>query len=594
MAPESHLEAHGAADAVARVMEGLHHLEYRGYDSAGIAVPHNGVLMVRKDVGHINEVDTQQNLSAMTGDIAIGHTRWATHGGVTQANAHPHTDASGRVAVVHNGILENYLVLRRELLAQGILFRSETDTEVIPHLIALELQNGHPCLEDAVRAVCAQFEGSYAFVAMHAGEQGKMVGVRLDNPLVVGYAEDGAYLASDVLAFSPHATRMAQVGDGEIAVITQEGVRFIDAEGCEVQRKTVPMDCKWADTALNGFAHYMQQEILAQPAALELCSMREHKELIDAAFAILGARQVVFTACGTSRHAALIGRYLFSKVAHKFSDVLMGSEFGYFAPALGTDTVVIAVSQSGETADVVEGVKLAKQAGARVVSVVNRPSCLLADMGDYVLRLKCGAEVGVAATKTFMCQLAVFHMLAHAMANRVDEGRVELSHAGELLYKMLHGLNYSLERLAFSLKDSGHFYYIGRGINFATAMEGALKMKEISYIHAEGMPAGELKHGTLALIEQGTPVVAVCPNDETYADTMNNVMEARARGGYIIGISDVPSDSFDYSIPIPVVSPLLYPLLSVAPLQLLAYHMSVLRGCNPDMPRNLAKSVTVR
>ncbi|MCK5212927.1 MAG: glutamine--fructose-6-phosphate transaminase (isomerizing), partial [Dehalococcoidia bacterium] len=497
-------------------------------------------------------------------------------------------------AVVHNGIIENYQELRKELLAQGIPFRSETDTEVIPHLIALELQNGHPQLEDAVRVVSSRLHGSYAFVAMYAGEPGKMVGVRMDNPLVVGYGEDGSYFASDVLAFSAHASRMAPVGDGEMAVITPEGVRFIDAQGCEVQRDSVAVDCVWADTCLNGCPHYMLKEIMAQPAALELCSMREHKELMDAGLAILGARQVVFTACGTSRHAALVGRYLFSKIAHKFSDVVMGSEFGYFAPALGEDTVVIAVSQSGETADVVEGVKRAKQAGARVVSVVNRPSCLLADLGDCVLRLKCGAEVGVAATKSYMCQLAVFHMLAHAMINRLPQGRTELVDGAALLEKLLHGMNHGLERLAFSLKDHEHFYYIGRGINFATAMEGALKMKEISYIHAEGMPAGELKHGTLALIEKGTPVVAICPNDETYADSMNNVMEARSRGAYIIGVSDAPSDSFDYSIPIPAASPLLYPLLSVAPLQLLAYHMAVLRGCNPDMPRNLAKSVTVK
>jgi glucosamine--fructose-6-phosphate aminotransferase (isomerizing) len=572
----------------------LKRLEYRGYDSAGIAAPHNGVLMVRKDVGHIDEVDARQDLAGLGGDIAIGHTRWATHGGVTQANAHPHTDASGRVAVVHNGIIENYLHLRGELRAQGILFRSETDTEVIPHLLSLELANGSPSLEDAVRAVCARLDGSYAFVAMNAGEPGKMVGVRRDNPLVVGFGAEGVYLASDVLAFGSHADLVAPVGDGEVVVVTHEGARFIGPGGQEVVKQPVPLDSVWADTCLNGHAHYMLKEILEQPPALEQCSMRDDKELMDAALAILGASQVIFTACGTSRHASLIGRYVFSKVAHRFSDVVMASEFGYFAPALNSETVVIAVSQSGETADVVEGVKLAKKAGARIVSVVNRPSCLLGEMGDYVLRLKCGAEVGVAATKTFTCQLAVFYMLAHAMVNRVAEGRTDLVRAGQLLDKLLQGLNGDLEQLARDLRDREHFYYIGRGINFATAMEGALKLKEISYIHAEGMPAGELKHGTLALIEEGTPVVAICPNDETYADTMNNVMEARARGAFIIGVSDVPSDSYDYWIQIPKVSPLLYPVLLVAPLQLFAYHMAVVRGCNPDMPRNLAKSVTVK
>ena len=591
---ESHATTAVAGNAAARVLEGLRRLEYRGYDSAGIAVLQDGLLTVRKDVGHIDEVDARQNLSALCGDIAIGHTRWATHGGVTQANAHPHTDALGCVAVVHNGIIENYRELRDELLAQGVPFVSETDTEVIPHLIFRELESGSPALEDAVRIVCARLHGSYAFVAMNAREPGKMVGVRRDNPLVVGFGEDGAYFASDVLAFASHAGNMACLEDGEVVVVTPTDVRFLDAQGREVTRQPVEVDDGWADTSLNGHPHYMLKEILAQPTALELCSMRDDRELMDAALAILKARQVVFTACGTSRHAALIGRYLFSKVAHKFSDVIMASEFGYFAPAINSQTVVVAVSQSGETADVLEGVKQAKRAGARVVSVVNRPSSLLAGMGDHVLRLKCGAEVGVAATKTFTCELAVFYLLAHAMANRLAEGRVELARAGELLGELLQGLNESLERLADRLKGREHFYYIGRGMNFATAMEGALKMKEISYIHAEGMPAGELKHGTLALIEPGTPVVAICPNDETYADTMNNVMEARARGGFIIGVSDVPSESYDHWIQIPTVSPLLYPVLLVAPLQLLAYHMAVLRGCDPDRPRNLAKSVTVK
>ena len=580
--------------AAARVLEGLKRLEYRGYDSAGIAAPHNGVLAVRKDVGHIDQVDARLDLAGLGGDIAIGHTRWATHGGVTQANAHPHTDASGRVAVVHNGIIENFLELRDELRAQDIAFSSETDTEVIPHLLSLQLQNGNPALADAVRAVCARLEGSYAFVAMYAGEPGTMVGVRRNNPLVVGFGDDGVYLASDILALGAHAARVAPLGDNEVVVVTHQGVRFIGPGGEEVVKQPVPVDTVWADTCLNGNPHYMLKEILEQPPAMEQCSMREDKELMDAALAILGARQVVFTACGTSRHASLIGRYVFSKMAHKFSDVVMASEFGYFAPSLNSETVVIAVSQSGETADVVEGVKLAKKAGARIVSVVNRPSSLLAELGDYVLRLKCGAEVGVAATKTFTCQLAVFYMLAHAMANRLQEGRADLVLAGQLMDKLLQGLNHSLERLAWDLKDHEHFYYLGRGINFATAMEGALKLKEISYIHAEGMPAGELKHGTLALIEQGTPVVAICPNDETYADTMNNVMEARARGAFIIGVSDVPSDSYDYWIHIPVVPPLLYPVLLVVPLQLFAYHMAVARGCDPDMPRNLAKSVTVK
>ncbi len=583
-----------APNASTLVLEGLRRLEYRGYDSAGIASLDNGSLLVRKDIGAIAEVDALHELGRMPGTLAVGHTRWATHGGVTQANAHPHTDMAGRVVVVHNGIIENYEELRDELCAEGMIFRSDTDTEVIPHLIARELDDGCETLVEAVRLVCHRLQGSYAFVVLGAHDGGTMIGVRRDNPLVVGFANHGVFLSSDVLAFAEHARWMVSPEDGEMAVVTSSGVRFLDPCGVEVVKVPSMVDCVWADVGRNGYGHYMLKEILEQPRVVSRCGHGDDDKLMDTALAILGARQVVFTACGTSRHASLIGRYFFSKVARKFSDVVMASEFGYFAPSLNSQTVVIAVSQSGETADVIEGVKLAKQAGAWVVSVVNRPSCLLAEMGDHLVKLGCGAEIGVAATKTFTCQISVFYLLAHAMVNKLQQGSGNLEQAGVLLDELLQGLNGGLEQLAARLKNREHFYYIGRGVNFAVAMEGALKMKEISYIHAEGMPAGELKHGTLALIEQETPVVAICPNDETHAETISNAMEAKVRGAYIIGVSDVMSSVFDHWIRIPAVSPLLYPIMAVAPLQLFAYHVAVARGCDPDKPRNLAKSVTVK
>jgi glucosamine--fructose-6-phosphate aminotransferase (isomerizing) len=462
--------------------------------------------------------------------------------------------------------------LRNELCLEGVACRSETDTEVIPQLLGRELRNGADCLEDAVRAICPRLRGSYAFAALCVDDANKIVGVRHGNPLVVGFGAEGFCLSSDALAFGSCADRMASLCDGELAVLTLDGVRFVDSEGRAVRKEVVDVDCSWADTELNGHPHYM----------------------LEVALDVLRARQVVITACGTSRHASLVGRYLFSKVAGKFCDVVMASEFGYFADSVDKHTLVIAVSQSGETADVLEGVRLAKEAGARIVSVVNRPSCQLADESDHVIRLNCGAEIGVAATKSLVCQLAVFYLFAFAMANRLDEGRADLEAASEQLSELLRMTNHSLETLAFGLKDSEHFYYIGRGTNFATAMEGALKMKEVSYIHAEGMPAGELKHGTLALIEKGSPVLAVCPDDDTYQDTIGNVMEAKTRGGHIIGVSDRESGMFDDWVRIPTVPPLLYPLMSVVPLQLLAYHMAVIRSCDPDKPRTLAKSVTVK
>ncbi len=576
------------------VLEGLRRLEYRGYDSAGIASVDNGSLLVRKDIGAIAEVDALQQLGLMPGTIAVGHTRWATHGSVTQANAHPHTDMAGRVVVVHNGIIENYEELRDGLHAEGIVFRSDTDSEVIPQLFARELGDGCATLEEAVRLVCPRLQGPYAFVVLSAHDGGTMIGVRKGNPLVVGFSDHGVFLSSDVLAFSEHARWMVSLTDGEMAIVTSSGVRFLNPDGVEVVKIPSMVDCVWADVGRDGYGHYMLKEILEQPSVVSRCGHGDNDLLVDAALAILGARQVVFTACGTSRHASLIGRYFFSKVARQFSDVVMASEFGYFAASLNSQTVVIAVSQSGETADVIAGVKLAKEAGARVVSVVNRPSCVLAEMGDYLVKLGCGAEIGVAATKTFTGQISLFYLLAHAMVNKLQLGRSNLEQAGILLHELLQGLGDGLEPLALRLRDREHLYYIGRGVNFAVAMEGALKMKEISYIHAEGMPAGELKHGTLALIEKGTPVVAICPNDETHAETISNAMEAKVRGAYVIGVSDVESRVFDHWIRMPAVSSLLYPIIAVAPLQLFAYHMALARGCDPDRPRNLAKSVTVK
>ncbi len=583
----------GGEGAARHTVECLRCLEYRGYDSAGVAAI-NGSLVVRKDVGCIDEVNLLLGLAALEGTVAIGHTRWATHGAVTQENAHPHTDSAGRVAVVHNGIIENYEELRNELRSEGVAFRSETDTEVIPQLLGRAMRDGAESLEDAVRAVCARLQGSYAFAAVCVDDTDKIVGVRHGNPLVVGFGEEGFCLSSDALAFGSCADRMATLSNGELAVLTPDGVRFVDSEGRPVRKEVVDVDCSWADTELNGHPHYMLKEILEQPQALLRTIRLDDSFVRDVAMDILRARQVVITACGTSRHASLVGRYLFSKVAGKFCDVVMASEFGYFADSVNKHTLVIAVSQSGETADVLEGVRLAKEAGARIVSIVNRPSCQLADESDHVIRLNCGAEIGVAASKTFVCQLAVFYLLAFAMANRLGEGRADLEAASGQLSEMLRTTNHSLAAKALRLKDNEHIYYIGRGINFATAMEGALKMKEVSYIHAEGLPAGELKHGTLALIEKGTPVLAICPDDDTYQETLGNVMEAKARGAHIIGVSDRESSLYDDWIRIPAVPPLLYPLMSAVPLQLLAYHMAVIRGCDPDKPRNLAKSVTVK
>lgn len=583
----------GNREAAPLVFEALKCLEYRGYDSAGMASLHNRQLLIRKDAGEIDEVNQKQNLQGLPGKIAIGHTRWATHGQVSQANAHPHTDCAGRVAVVHNGIIENFQQLRQELVSTGHRFSSETDSEVIPHIIEDEMKQGYS-LKQAVLNTVPRLAGSYAFLAISLDEPGKIVGTRKGNPLLIGVNDHSYYIASDVLAFSRYTHRIMALEDAEVVTLTAKEVELCDALGNRLIRQPKELDGSWAENGRDGYPCFMLKEIMEQPEVLEKAACQDERKFTEIALDILRARQVIVTACGSSRYAALVGRYLFSSVGKKFCDVVMASEFGYFADSVDKNTLVIAVSQSGETADVVEGVKLAKAAGAEIVSVVNRPNSLLSDLSHHVIPLNCGPEIGVAATKTFLSQLAVFYLLSSAMTNSFDKACHQLRGMRSKIVEALDGNNSQLITLAQQLKDKRDFYYIARGNNFAIAAEGALKLKEISYIHAEGMPAGELKHGTLALIESGTPVVAICPNDHTYSETLSNATEAKSRGAFIIGVSDRESDVYDFWIKIPQVDELWYPMVTVVPLQLLAYHLAVSRGCNPDKPRNLAKSVTVK
>lgn len=583
----------GQKPAVPIVLEALKRLEYRGYDSAGVASLCDGRLLIRKDVGKVDEVIQKQNLASLPGNIAIGHTRWATHGAVTQLNAHPHSDCGGKVAVVHNGIIENNQQLRQKLIKMGHQFTSETDTEVIPHLLEDELKNGCS-LEQAVLNIAPRLEGSYAFLVASFDAPGKVVGTRRNNPLIVGIDAPDYYVSSDALAFSQYTNQVMSLEDNEVVMLTQEGIEFFDAQGNKLVKQARKLDQSWAESHKGGYQYFMLKEIMEQAQVLSQIVHQDEKRFTNIALDILRARQVIITACGTSRHAALVGRYLFSKVGKKFCDVVMASEFGYFADSVDKGTVVIAVSQSGETADILEGVKAARGAGAQVISIVNRPNSILADLSHHVIYLNCGSEIAVAATKSFLSQLAIFYLLSFSMVNSFDEAAAKLTDLSNKITRVLDWNKSELIKLSQKLKDKNDFYYIARGINFAIASEGALKLKEISYIHAEGMPAGELKHGTLALIEPGTPVVVICPADYTFSETLSNAMETKSRGAYIIGVSDKESDIYDSWVKIPEVDELLYPMVAVVPLQLLAYYLAINRGCDPDKPRNLAKSVTVK
>ncbi len=580
-------------ERVAPVMlDCLKTLEYRGYDSAGMATVDNGNIWCRKGVGAVKAVNKEHRLDELPGNVGIGHVRWATHGRVSDGNAHPHLDCKSEIALVHNGIIDNYQSLRR-LLKSRHRFTSETDTEVVCHLMEDYMADG-ASLQGALLGAISQLEGSYALVAISSKEPDKIVVAKKESPLVVGMGAQGYFVASDIVSLLGRAERVIPLDDGEVAVVSRSGIAVLDGEGQEVKKQPEQIACEWEIPSRNGHDHYMLKEIFEEPDAIETALRQDDGLLLELALEILRGKQVVITASGTSRHAALIGRYLFSDLAGKLCEVVMGSEFEYFANSIDKSTVVIAISQSGETADVIAGVKIAKANGARIISMVNVPGSTLTRMSDKVIYLNCGPELCVAATKSFMAQLVLFYLLTFAMLNKLDHGRRCLRKISSQIRKNLNTNGEKVVKLGREIKDKPDFYFLARGINFAIALEGALKLKEISYIHAEGMPAGELKHGTLALMEKGTPVLAICPNDHTYYDTLSNAMETKSRGAFIIGLSDKNNEIFDEWIKLPKVEEIFYPLVSVVPLQLLAYYAALSRGKDPDRPRNLAKSVTVK
>ncbi len=582
----------GKRDAAPIIISALTRLEYRGYDSAGLATVASGKIHAKKDTGILSEVCDKQKIENLPGQCGIGHVRWATHGGITAADAHPHLDCQRKIAVVHNGIIENYkeLILR---LGPKHNFTSNTDSEVIAHLIEEYMQLGDS-LENAVIKVTSELKGSYALAVVSAVEPGKLVAARKDSPLVVGIGIDGNFIASDTLSFLDETKRFIFIDDGEIVVITGDKVYLIDSKGREYTKHPEVVDWDWGTAEKEGHDFFMLKEIMEQPDVLRRVVMQDKDLMMEIASEILGAKKVVFTACGTSRYAALIGRYLFPKFASKFSDVVIASEFGYFSDSIDQDTLVITVSQSGETADVMDGVKKAKAKGAKILSVVNVVGSSLARASDWVLYLNSGPEIGVAATKTFIAQLAIFYLLSFSMINRFDKGVDEITNISKLIGKGIRDNHKEIPGIAKRFKHQDAFYYIARGINFAIAGEGALKLKEIAYIYTEGIPAGELEHGPLALVGNNTPVVAICPNDYTFDEMLCNISEVKTRGAWVIGVSDQDNPFFDAWIKIPRVKEVFYPLVSVIPLQLLAYHLAISKGLDPDKPRNLAKSVTVK
>ena len=579
----------GDSEAYPILVEGLKRLEYRGYDSAGI-ITSDKKFHMKKDVGRISRIFTLSG-GVLPGKRGIAHTRWATHGGVTRENAHPHLSCDGSIAVVHNGIIENFDELKESLEKKGHKFSSDTDTEVIAHLIE-DSHSDDKKLVEAVFDAMNQMKGSFTFLVLDR-ETDDLIAARKDSPLVVGVGDGENFVASDIPAFLKYTKRAIFLDNYHVALLNKEYVHVFDAvtgEALEPDIKEVRWDISMAEK--NGRPHFMLKEIEEQRETIKAAINQDSGGINRVADMINSAQGVFFIACGTSYHACLCASYVFSKIAKKHVNTVLASEFPNYEHFIKKGTLVVAVSQSGETADVLYSVEKAKKRGATVLSIVNVMGSTLMRISDHSLLINAGPEICVLATKSYTSQLALLLMIAYATIGKLESGRDELRKISDRVGDIIDNMEY-INDLANELKDKENMFLIGRGVSYATALEAALKLKEVTYIHAEGLAGGELKHGTLALIEEGVPCIVFAPDDDTRTDIISNAHEIKARGGYIIGISPKKDKVFDFFIPVPTASEA-HPILMIVPIQMLAYNLAVLRGCDPDKPRNLAKSVTVK
>lgn len=572
------------------ILSALKVLEYRGYDSWGVAVGHGGRLEVRKSAGRIGDATADLPPS----QIGFGHTRWATHGGVTNENAHPHLDCSTRIAIVHNGIIENFRILRSELEARGHQFRSETDSEVIAHMLEDVTDRDGAVTRRNFQEVFARLAGLSAVIAIDSNTQ-TMFAARNVSPLVIGKGNAGNLIASDAIALQGKAACIHHLEDGQIAVIRADDVAVYDAnslENIEVEWRDPPAVAM--NTGLQGYPDFMSKEMAEQPDVLERLACTSRDSILRMADAIHESYGTFFVGCGTAAYAALTGSYLFSRIAKWHVNYVVGSEFKYHEHFLTPRSFVVALSQSGETADIIEAMIAAQHRGSRLGAMVNSEQSTLDRMVDLRLHLGAGPEQCVLSTKAYTAKVAAMIMLAHAVAGQFDEGRDLVLRASEGLRSMLQPVWIDLIRqIAEATRDAANLFVIGRGLSYPTALEAALKIKEVSYIHAEGFAGGELKHGVIALVENGTPCVVYAPNDETRPDILSGAMELKARGAFIVGVGSEADPVFDVFVPMPDVGDAA-PLVQALPAQMLGYHAARVRGNDPDKPRNLAKSVTVK
>ena len=598
----------GRADVADRLLDGLKRLEYRGYDSAGVATVHGGAIERRRAEGKLVNLGRELVAHPLPGTTGIAHTRWATHGAPTTSNAHPH--ATDEVALVHNGIIENFKPLREELIARGRKFTSETDTEVVAHLISEQVEAGM-APADAVKAVLPRLHGAFALAILFRAHPGMVIGARLGSPLVVGYGEDETYLGSDALALAPLTQKIAYLEEGDWVILRGDGAEIFDRDNNPVERPVTLSGVSGAMIDKGNHRHFMQKEIYEQPVVVAqtlrsyLQRMEDRVTLPIPDFDLGSIKRVTIVACGTSFYAGMVAKYWFEQFARVPVDIDVASEFRYREPVMEQEGLALFISQSGETADTLAALRHARAEGQKIAVVVNVPTSTMAREADLLLPTHAGPEIGVASTKAFTCQLAVLAALAANLARAKgrlspDEEKAIVHHLAEAPAALNAALaeDSRIEAMAHTIAGARDVLYLGRGTDYPLALEGALKLKEISYIHAEGYAAGEMKHGPIALIDDSVPVIVIAPSGPLFDKTVSNMAEVQARGGKVVLISDAEGvaqagEGCMATIEMPEVHPLIAPLVYAVPVQLLAYHVAVAKGTDVDQPRNLAKSVTV-
>ena len=579
---------YGNETAAPILVKGLKRMEYRGYDSVGVATEDENEIKVKKGTGKVNEVNSKVQLDVLPGKIGIGHTRWATHGKVTDLNAHPHPSNSGKIAIVHNGIIENFEELKDQLEGEGYSFKSETDSEVIANL----LQKNYEAAKDVKEAILktvSELQGHYAFVAMF--ENGQLAAARFHEPLIIGVGEGDFFLSSDVLGFIEYTDDAVYMENGNFVILEKDKFQVLDFNGEHAKYEITKVSKEFGDAYKGDYAHFTLKEIYEQPETILKAGEKTADEIKSTADCIRHAKNIYITGSGTSYNSALVAKQILSKYAKIKAEPIISSELQFSPDIIEEGSILIAISQSGESADVLDAVKIAKKSNCRIIAIVNLLTSSLSREADVTIEMNCGPEIGVAATKSFTSQLVILYKIVKCLNE--ENLKIDFNQTSQSIGKILEN-PVNVKKTAKKLKDISDIYVLGRGIHYPIAIEASLKLKELTYIHAEGIPGGELKHGPLALMDDSVFVIIINPDDSTYTDTLTSAREIKARGAKIIGISDVRSDVYDYWIEIPKISESEFPILEIIPIQLLSYYAALEKDTDPDYPRNLAKSVTVK